>query len=83
MNVLIPSDNVTILYGHIHRHRFQQSRKVKHYAARSLIFALNDPTTSDNKKPLPVDKDDPFKELGIPLRGAVRRRRFSRSPLRS
>jgi hypothetical protein len=39
MNVLAPYENVTVLYGHIHRHHFQQSGKVKHYAARSLIFA--------------------------------------------
>ena len=65
MNVLTPYQNVTVLYGHIHRHHFQQNGKVKHYAARSLIFAFNDPATSEDKKQLPFNKDDPFKELGI------------------
>jgi calcineurin-like phosphoesterase family protein len=67
MNVLAPYENVTVLYGHIHRHHFQQSGKVKHYAARSLIFAFNDPATNEEKKQLPFNKDDPFKELGIRL----------------
>jgi 3',5'-cyclic AMP phosphodiesterase CpdA len=65
MNVLAPYDNVTVLYGHIHRHHIQQNGRVTHYAARSLIFAFNDPATNEDKKPLPFDKDDPFKELGI------------------
>jgi hypothetical protein len=65
MNVLAPYQNVTVLYGHIHRHHFQQNGKVRHYAARSLIFAFNDPVTNEDKKQLPFNKDDPFKELGI------------------
>jgi hypothetical protein len=65
MNVLAPYENVTVLYGHIHRHHVQQNGRVKHYAARSLIFAFNDPATNEDKKQLPFNKDDPFKELGI------------------
>ncbi len=65
MNLLAPYENVTVLYGHIHRHHFQQHGRVKHYAARSLIFAFNDPATNEDKKQLPFNKDDPFKELGI------------------
>jgi predicted phosphodiesterase len=65
MNVLAPYQNVTVLYGHIHRRHVQQFGKVTHYAARSLIFAFNDPATNEDKKQLPFNQDDPFKELGI------------------
>jgi len=65
MNALAPYENVTVLYGHIHRHDVHQSGNVKHYEARSLIFAFNDPATNEEKKQLPFNKDDPFKELGI------------------
>jgi hypothetical protein len=65
MNVLAPYQNVTVLYGHIHRRHVQQIGKTTHYAARSLIFAFNDPATNDDKKQLPFNRDDPFKELGI------------------
>jgi len=58
---------VTVLYGHIHRHDVHQAGNVKHYAARSLIFAFNDPVTNDDKKPLAFDQTDPFKDLGIRL----------------
>jgi hypothetical protein len=71
MRVLAPYENVTVLYGHIHRHHFQQNGAARHYAARSLIFAFNDPATSDDKKQQAFNKDDPFKDLGIRLIGAA------------
>lgn len=65
MNALAPYENVTVLYGHIHREHFHRQGKAKLYAARSLIFAFPDPETTPAKKPLPFDKDQPFKNLGI------------------
>jgi 3',5'-cyclic AMP phosphodiesterase CpdA len=70
MNALAPYENVTVLYGHIHRHNVQQTGRVTHYAARSLIFGFNDPATDTDKKPLPLNKDEPFKDLGIRLVGS-------------
>jgi hypothetical protein len=55
---------VTVLYGHIHRENFHQTGTTKMYAARSLIFAFPDPAMPA-KKPLPFDKTQPFKNLGI------------------
>jgi 3',5'-cyclic AMP phosphodiesterase CpdA len=65
MNALAPYENVTVLYGHIHRENFHQQGNAKLYAARSLIFAFPDPATTPAKKPLPFDKTQPFKNLGI------------------
>jgi hypothetical protein len=65
MNLLAPYDNVTVLYGHIHRHHEMQSGHARHLAARSLIFAFPDPELTDDKKPNPFDKSAPFKNLGI------------------
>jgi 3',5'-cyclic AMP phosphodiesterase CpdA len=66
MNVLSPYDNVTVLYGHIHRDDEHMTGAVHHYAARSLIFAFPDPNgVVGPRKPLPFDKDHPFKNLGI------------------
>jgi len=66
MNVLSPYDNVTVLYGHIHRDDEHTVGGVHNYAARSLIFAFPDPTAvAGPRKPLPFDKDHPFKNLGI------------------
>ncbi|HZQ68943.1 MAG TPA: metallophosphoesterase [Terriglobales bacterium] len=67
MNALAPYQNVTVLYGHIHRDDEHELGHVHHYAARSLIFAFPDPEKVADKKPLPFDKDAPFKNLGIRL----------------
>jgi 3',5'-cyclic AMP phosphodiesterase CpdA len=65
MNILAPYENVTVLYGHIHRDHEHTEGTSRHYAARSLIFAFPDPQQSPQKKPIPFDKDHPFKNLGI------------------
>lgn len=65
MNVLSAYDNVTVLYGHIHRDHEDQVANIKHYGARSLIFAFPDPAVTPDKKPLAFDKGRPFRELGI------------------
>jgi 3',5'-cyclic AMP phosphodiesterase CpdA len=65
MNALAPYENVTVLYGHIHREHFHQQGNAKLYAARSLIFAFPDPENTPAKKPMPFDKEQPFKNLGI------------------
>jgi 3',5'-cyclic AMP phosphodiesterase CpdA len=65
LNVLAPYENVTILYGHIHRHDVHQSEHATHYASRSLIFAFPDPAASGDKKPLAFDKEVPLRNLGL------------------
>jgi predicted phosphodiesterase len=65
MNALAPYENVTVLYGHIHRENFHQAGTTKMYAARSLIFAFPDPAITAEKKPLPFNKVQPFKDLGL------------------
>jgi hypothetical protein len=67
LNVLAPYENVTVLYGHIHRHDEHHTDHATHYASRSLAFAFPDPSTSGDKKPLPFDKEQPFKNLGLQL----------------
>lgn len=67
LNILAPFENVTILYGHIHRHDVHQSDHAMHYASRSLIFAFPDPTTAGDKKPIAFDKEKPFRNLGLQL----------------
>jgi len=64
MNALAPYENVTVLYGHIHRENFHQAGTTKMYAARSLIFAFPDPAMQV-KKPMPFDKAQPFQCTAI------------------
>ena len=66
MNILAAYDNVTVLYGHIHRDDEHAIGNVHHYAARSLIFAFPDPAGDTGpRKALPFDQEHPFKNLGI------------------
>jgi hypothetical protein len=65
MNVVAPFENVTVLYGHIHRDDEHTIGHSHHFAARSLCFAFPDPAVTAEKKPLPFDKDQPFKNVGI------------------
>ena len=69
MNLLARYENVTVLYGHIHREDHHTIGRTPHYAARSLAFAFPDPVTVDDKKAIPFDKDQPFKNLGLRLVG--------------
>jgi len=65
MNLLAPYQHVTVLYGHIHRDDEYAEGHVKHYAARSLIFAFPDSATTSEKKPIAFDKENPFRNLGL------------------
>jgi 3',5'-cyclic AMP phosphodiesterase CpdA len=65
MNALAAYENVTVLYGHIHRENFHRQGSTRMYAARSLIFAFPDPSTPGARKPVAFDKTQPFKNLGV------------------
>jgi 3',5'-cyclic AMP phosphodiesterase CpdA len=69
MNLLSPYQNVTVLYGHIHRHHEHREGNAAHYAARSLIFAFPDPEAGVPKKPIPFDTNRPFASLGLRVVG--------------
>ncbi|HUJ14955.1 MAG TPA: metallophosphoesterase [Thermoanaerobaculia bacterium] len=65
LTALAPYENVTVLYGHIHRHDVHHTDRATHYASRSLIFAFPDPTSTAEKKPLAFDPAEPFRNLGL------------------
>jgi hypothetical protein len=65
MKLLEPYENVTVLYGHIHREDAHQVGPVRHLAARSLVFAFPDPALVADKKPIPFDATRPVRNLGL------------------
>ena len=65
INALASYENVTVLYGHIHRENVHQEGRATHYAARSLAWAFPDPASGVPKKALPFDKGLPFQNLGL------------------
>jgi hypothetical protein len=65
MKVLAPFENVTVLYGHIHREHAHDEGNAHHYAARGLAWAFNDPASGEDKKAVPFEAAHPFKNLGL------------------
>lgn len=67
MELLAPYENVTVLYGHIHREHVHEEPNGRHVAARSLIFGFPDPAVTADKKPAAFDAQRPFRNLGARL----------------
>ena len=55
--------SLSALFNH-HREHHETRGHEKHHASRSLIFSFPDPSVAE-KKPLPFDKSEPFKNLGL------------------
>ncbi|MDQ6894180.1 MAG: metallophosphoesterase [Acidobacteriota bacterium] len=64
MNTLARFENVTVLYGHIHREDVHHAGNATHLASRSLSFAFPDPASGVPKKPVTFDAERPFQNLG-------------------
>ena len=66
MNALAPYENVTVLYGHIHRENFHQAGH--HQNVRGPLADLRVPGSCDDvprKSRRPSTRRQPFKDLGI------------------
>ncbi|MGD8927193.1 MAG: metallophosphoesterase [Thioalkalispiraceae bacterium] len=57
--------HVNVFYGHIHQDHHHHSGHIAHHSARSLIFPLPKPGSTDKRKPVPWDRSKPFNGLGI------------------
>jgi hypothetical protein len=64
IEILEKHPNVTVFYGHIHQEHHQQTGRIQHHAARSLIFPLPAPGSVPKKAPLPWDPKSADHGLG-------------------
>jgi len=65
LDLLMPYQNVTVFYGHIHQEHHHQTGHIAHHSAKSLIFALPAPGSQPSRTPLPWDPGMPYKGLGF------------------
>ena len=65
IELLMPHQNVTVFYGHIHQEHHQMTGHIAHHSAKSLIFPLPAPGSQPNRAPLPWDASAPYKGLGF------------------
>lgn len=63
--LLMPHENVTVFYGHIHQEHHHLTGHIAHHSAKSLIFALPAPGSQDKRTPLPWDPGAPYQGLGF------------------
>jgi 3',5'-cyclic AMP phosphodiesterase CpdA len=64
IDLLLPFDNVTVFFGHIHQELHHDTGHISHHSARSLMFALPTPETPGMRTPIPWDPDHPNAGLG-------------------
>jgi 3',5'-cyclic AMP phosphodiesterase CpdA len=65
VELLMPHQNVTVFYGHIHQEHHQMTGHIAHHSAKSLIFPLPAPGSQPNRTPLAWDPSAPYKGLGF------------------
>lgn len=65
VELLMPFDNVTVFYGHIHQENHRMTGHIAHHSAKSLIFALPAPGSQEQRTPLPWNSSSPYTGLGF------------------
>ena len=62
---LMPYQNVTVFYGHIHQEHHFKTGHINHHAARSLIFPQPAPGSTPKRVPVAWDPAHPYQGLGF------------------
>ena len=65
VDLLMPYDNVTVFYGHIHQEHHRMTGHIAHHSAKSLIFALPVAGSQPKRAPLAWDAAEPYRGLGF------------------
>jgi predicted phosphodiesterase len=64
IEMLMPYQNVTVLYGHIHQVNHHQSGHIGHHAATGMMYPLPAPHSVPKKAPIPWNPAHPYQGLG-------------------
>ncbi len=65
IDLLLPYQNVTVFYGHIHQVHHHMTGHIAHHAANSLIFPLPAPGSQPKREPVKWNAEHPFRGLGF------------------
>ncbi len=65
MELLMPYQNVTVFYGHIHQEHHHTTGHIAHHAALSLIFPIVAPGSQPKREPVLWDPERPYRGLGF------------------
>jgi 3',5'-cyclic AMP phosphodiesterase CpdA len=64
LELLMPHENVTVFYGHIHQEHHFNTAHIAHHSAKSLMFPLPAPGSAERPTPLPWDEAAPYRGVG-------------------
>jgi hypothetical protein len=65
MALLLPYQNVTVFYGHIHQEHHHATQHIAHHAAKGLMFPLPAPGSQPKRDPIKWDPSQPYRGLGF------------------
>ena len=65
IDLMMPFENLTVFYGHIHQENHHVTGHIAHHSAKSLMFPLPAPLSQPKRTPLPWDPNEPYKGLGF------------------
>jgi Calcineurin-like phosphoesterase len=65
IDLLMPMNNVTVFYGHIHQEHHKMTGHIAHHAAKGLMFPLPVAGSQPRRDPLPWDPARPYQGLGF------------------
>jgi 3',5'-cyclic AMP phosphodiesterase CpdA len=65
IDLLMPFQNVTVFYGHIHQENTHMTGHIPHYSAQSLMFPLPPPGSQPKRMPIPWNPDTPYQGIGF------------------
>ena len=63
--LLMPFENVTVFYGHIHQENHHMTGRIAHHSAKSLVFPLPAPGSQEKRTALPWIAQAPDHGLGF------------------
>jgi Icc-related predicted phosphoesterase len=65
IELLMPFQNVTVFYGHIHQENSHMTGHIPHYSAQSLMFPLPPPGSQPKRAPIPWNPEAPYQGIGF------------------
>jgi len=65
VELLMPYQNVTVFYGHIHQENHKMTGHIAHHSAKSLMFPLPAPMSQPKREPIKWDPAQPYRGLGF------------------
>ncbi len=65
IDLLMPYENVTVFYGHIHQENHHMTGHIAHHSAHGLMYPLPAPGSQPKLAPMPWDPAQPYRNLGF------------------